>query len=54
MKSDFSVSIFELLDTQTQNGHLINTQTHGHKMDTELDNKIQSPFNIRSIYSFKM
>ena len=34
VKRDFSVSrsvsIFELLDTQTQNGHLIDTQTHGH------------------------
>ena len=29
--------IFELLDTQPQNGHIIDTQTHGHKIDTELD-----------------
>ena len=37
-----SVSIFELLDTQTQNGHLIDTQTHG-QMDTtwtQTDNKV--------------
>ena len=33
------MSIFELLDTQTQNGHLIDIWTHRHKMDTELDNK---------------
>ena len=44
VKSDFSVSLCPFLNFsthrhKTQNGHLFDTQTHGHKMDTELDNK---------------
>ena len=44
------MSIFELLDTQTQNGNLIDTQTDGHKIDTELDNIEVSgwPYQIKT------
>ena len=54
VKSDFIVSVcvhFELLDTQTQNGHLVDTQTHGHKMDTKLDKN--NFIKIKEITSLK-